>query len=231
MTTGQLADEMANLWLELRYAVRPIFFDAHAVAKILQKGFDKSYRRTARGRTYHDKGSGTDSGSVNPWSGITVDWESKWAWDYHVKAGCLFTIEADRLNLGSLLGLDQPAATAWALLSGSFILDWFFTLGDYIAAYEGNTSFNVQGSWLTERYSFVSSVKAVDSSTVWPQNGYGPTSLGLDADGEQNVVVMVTNRIPDPQKPVLPGMAIRLDVRKYMDLVAILKTLIFRSKG
>jgi len=231
MTTNQMANEMANLWLELRYAVRPIFFDAHAIAKLLQKGFDRSLRRTSRGRTFRDSDSGETEGNLSVWPGITVDWKSEWAWDYSVKAGCLFTVDADRLDLGGLLGLDQPASVLWELTRGSFVLDWFFTLGDYIAAYEGKSSFTVQGSWLTERYSYVSQVRASNPITDWPTRGYGDTNVELPGDGKQGVVVMVTNRIPDPQKPVFPGVAVQLDVRKYMDLVALAKTLFFKGKS
>jgi hypothetical protein len=230
MTTNQMANEMANLWLELRYAVRPIFFDAHAIAKLLKQGFDRSYRRTSRGRTYRSNDSGSADGTISVWPGITVDWESEWAWDYSVKSGCLYTVDLDELSLGSLLGLETPASTLWELTRGSFVFDWFFTLGDYIAAYEGKSSFTVQGSWLTERYTYVSQVRASNPITDWPTRGYGATSVELTGDGKQGVVVMVTNRIPDPQKPVFPGVAVRLDVRKYMDLVALAKTLFFKGK-
>jgi len=121
---GDLTEAMANAWLELQYAIKPLLMDVDGLVKALA---DYNY----------PKATGTASATVTlpirstTWNGNTSITESG---TVSMRYVVYFQVDYPSMpNLASW-GLTNPAALAWELIPFSFVFDWLIPIGDWLSA-------------------------------------------------------------------------------------------------
>jgi hypothetical protein len=225
--------ELADRYMELRYALRPLMYDVRGCAAALkQTAGDKPQRLTFRGtKTDDDSEIITDSEQISaPAASLqwTYDrcWETEWSYDIAVRAGVLTAFEGR--NPVSILGLAQPMESLWEIVPFSFIVDWFLNIGDTIAAWTPNYGLNTLSSW------YVLREKYYRKRTMWYDNNVWWGTYGSNyrwnggythsaSDCLHDITVIKTTRVPNPRRSILPTINVKLDGFKLADLVIIAK--------
>jgi hypothetical protein len=207
--------ELADRYMEARYAIRPLIYDVNGITRSLEKarGFA---RRTFRGYA-SDSHSNSDTiiGSQAP---VSDDWVRNYSVEYTARAGVLCDVSISDI---SVLGLDQIAETAWELVPFSFIADWFANTGDWIAAHTPNAGVTQRASWVTVRR------KTTKSCTVTGSRwnlGVNQTGITLTrAKPTHKVEETFLERLVSPAISTWPSANLRLDGYKLTDLGIILR--------
>lgn len=225
MKPSQWNDAIANFWLEMRYAVRPIAFEVEQYATTFSADRDVNPRLTARG--YHKVvenlyDQSYDKSTSSATNHVTEHFVQTRFSNY--RAGVLYHVALNRLGLAQLLGLDQPLEAVWELTRLSFVIDWLLNIGDLIASWTPNAALTPLGSWCTEEHKWVTTYQHSDMHYT---GTFTATKLS-ESYGNKVIVYRLKRRIVDPYRPVLPHVRLNLDVAKVVDLVAIARS-IYRS--
>jgi hypothetical protein len=214
-------DAMSNMWLEMRYAVRPLLFEMEQLVAALESEGSPP-RRTARGYNEKEETSTSDAelylGSNYYIHGINVVQRQS-----VYRAGVLYDINLDGKNWAAVLGLDQPLETIWELTRLSFLLDWFFNVGTLISAWTPNANLNPLGSWVTETHTFTYTAGYTDFRRVTPDPNWECIPQAT-APGTLKATHEIKRRSITPQIPVLPSVKINLDWAKIVDIATIARS-------
>lgn len=139
------------------------------------------------------------------------------------RSGVLYRIEADVNKLTSVWGLNQGFETFWELTPFSFIIDWFFNVGDVISSWQTTSGLTPLASWTMENHIFREKyVVTYDNYQTAFNNLYETSAL----PGEIDVVWTFSRRLPSPPRAVLPSLRIKLDMLKILDLATIGRSLL-----
>lgn len=121
-------DKIINAWLEVRYAWRPLYFDILSFIKTVNRPKEKYplYKERVGRKIDYSEHELLDFGSYN----------------------ILYDLNVTISGRGSVYSKYEPAAfrvapltTAWELVPFSFIVDWFFSVGSALTAWETKTEF------------------------------------------------------------------------------------------
>jgi hypothetical protein len=132
------------------------------------------------------------------------------------------------------MGADQLLSTAWELVPYSFVVDWFLNTADFLAAWNPSVDVVPLTSWVTimseiEQTREITGYergKVYFSNPTWVwDSSYGTHTYRVDSTPE---IVKTTSkeRIPRPERPLIPSLNIRLNVSKVLDLLALLRQLL-----
>lgn len=212
--------ELEDRYMELRYALRPLIYEAQGVASALNTQREHA-RRTFRGYSEGTWELDDDvSTSFHWWCNAT--WNRKIELEISARAGVLCDVQVNSINI---FGVDQLIETMWELTPFSFIIDWFLNIGDTIAAWTPNAGVTQRASWVTVRQkrTLTNQVTGV-SSTAGNNTGYENVSASYSGCIRRNEE-LVLKRIVSPTVSVFPSVDFRLDAFKLTDLGIILKRL------
>jgi hypothetical protein len=216
--------DLGDLWLEFRYAVRPLFYEMEQMANAANKAM-LPLRQTARG---HVESLSSDETTVKQYGAL-----SYWSVDTKVitttkaeyRAGVLYQIATDINHLANVFGLNKPLQAMWELTPFSFIVDWFFTIGDTLASWIPNPNLTPLSSWVTETFIVESISSHMGSSNTFTTSVKGEQEFNVTPAAGQ-ATSCLKRRIPAPDKPYTPSLDINLDSAKILDLVLIGKKLL-----
>lgn len=221
---NRISADIADIWLEWRYAIRPLMFEAEQLVKAMGKTLDETTRFTARGTS---KKTSTDSSEVyipHPHhAGLGAVFQVLTQVEYSARAGCIYTCTPPTSEFLTIFGLDQPVSSLWELVPYSFIVDWFFNVGDFVASWELQSSMSVLGSWVTEVETVTQTSTLVSIVEPWTAAGYTNLVTSTDNTVSKGVRQLKCRSI-NPSKPILPSFNLRLDGYKIADLVAIARS-------
>lgn len=224
---GDLVGVVSDFWLELRYALRPLVYEMDSAMKALNKHIEAGTRRTARGY----------AGSRSPATDTTTVTESKdygyWGVNYSVttavtrsyRAGVLYAINDSLPSMADVWGLNQPIEALYELMPFSFILDWFFNVGDVLSSIFISANLSPLTSWVTEEHLIVSE-KVATSIVIWNTRSTYNRDLSIEQPGYHQALVHIKRRIPSPYRSYLPSIRIKLDPSKIFDIAAIGRNLL-----
>jgi hypothetical protein len=226
-------EELQQRYMELRYALRPLMYDVKGITAALQtKASDRPLRVTFRGAAQDD--DRTSSIDVTPvlYHNFVGDWtydvtiEKVAVTDVIVRSGVLTAME--NIHALDVWGTTQPIESVWELIPLSFIIDWFFTVGDTIAAFTPNFGVKTLSSWYTverQDYQFIGlthdNCETDDQASSYSPAGYSRQTSGIWLDK----TVISKTRVPDPTRRLLPLYNLRINPFKLTDLVIIAKKL------
>jgi len=209
--------ELADRYMELRYALRPLVYDANDLLAALEESRSyKNSRQTYRGygrysNSYEDDfplGNYTDaSGTICRTCSVEVD----------VRCGVL----ADVVTSGvSIWGADQLAETAWEITPFSFIADWFWNIGEKIAAFSPSAGVRELASWSTtivklDQRNWLDSITSTKNSEVYD------LANSLTHSGQKTRKIKTVTRVADPNLSIYPQVKLRVDGLKLLDLAII----------
>lgn len=225
------AKEVADRYMEMRYALRPMIYDVKGIMKAL------SVERSHIRQTFRGYASGTtEVGDSNLWLGLAWLAEARWERSYKcavsVRAGVLCDVNVTSVNV---YGIDQPIETMWELVPFSFILDWFVNVGDTVAAWTPNAGVTQRASWATVRETRTAVNKVVEVRSLAKSLGGAYTNASYASSAYANIsysgsecsqVELFQERIINPQLSILPSFNMRMDMFKLTDLGIILRNLL-----
>lgn len=219
---GELSpSELSDRYLEARYAIRPLIYDAQGLIDAYNHK-RKADRFTARG-TARDHFSDSINGTVTNFSSFRTNYRSQIEASFEARAGVLYQYDLKGLSETlSVYGFDQPIEAIWELVPFSFIIDWFFNVGNTIAAWTPNVGTQPLASWV-KTTTTIKKTCAVTSLDVIPDVYPQQDSRGrsVSGSGSWTTVSVDTARTPDPRRPFLPRLDINLDALKLVDLLLI----------
>lgn len=146
----------ARINLEVSFVVIPTMSDIYTTVDLLQRASPKT------------KIYGSAKSSFLAESGPQGQFSAEWTnvVSLFVKYGATISVSNPNLFLASRLGLTNPAVVAWQLLPGSFLVDWFIPVEQFLNqasdfyGLDVHNSFSTQHSrglyselWNTYRYS------------------------------------------------------------------------------
>lgn len=234
LTPKQLADR----YMELRYAIRPLLYDAKGTLAALKNQAGEAMERvTFRGsKVYEDLvETDTDQSEVT-YSNNKGDWIRTWTKrtvSHHtvlVRAGVLTQLQ--ELSSLSIWGFTQPVEAIWELVPFSFVVDWFLNVGDTLSAWTPNYGIKALASWYTVEESVYRSIERLDADAIIPagDSTHVPTEWSYQLGECRYSELDITKiRVPNPRRSIVPNWNIRLDGFKLADLTIILRQ-IFASR-
>lgn len=141
--TQKSVKNVNDLWLIVRYGVRPLLNELENALKLLTR--NTALRQTARAQVII-----TDTGTST--SLIPDDWGKTWtlcnsaASVLTLRAGILYeTTQAGQL--AGRLGVTRLGSTVWELMPYSFVVDWFFSVGMWLDAIQPSGASRTLCAW------------------------------------------------------------------------------------
>jgi hypothetical protein len=177
---GQLAKDLAAVWLEQRFAVQPIF---RSVVKLMEAyETEKVYRPERRiSRSHWIAPSKSDSRIVSKTTaGRTFTYKCSAISSGSVRAGILYEVENPVVNLQYKYGLrfkDIPT-TFWAVMPLSFMVDRFYHISNFFSGVSNLLDPNVKilGAWVVSKRERLQSIGVRSIS----ESGYTSTIVPDD---------------------------------------------------
>lgn len=215
--------ELEDRYMELRYALRPLMYDVLGVLDALNTA---TTRNTFRGKVMESvKNEETRVLTSAPYltMGTVVTQKSETSREIVCRAGVLTALE--ELSNLNRFGCKLILETMWEITPFSFIIDWFFNVGETIASWTPNAGVRELASWIvvtdtTIRRTWVDSCSTYhgDATTV----RRFPYDLTYEVSPNPYVhTYMEKRRTPNPPRSVMPRFSLKLDGWKILDLVII----------
>lgn len=141
-----ISQVVAERWLALQYGAFPLLSDVYGACEALAN--------TLVGRPIHFYVKASSSTQVTETTGSSLyDYPSPLlatetrVTQYRSSAGFLCKVTNPELQTLSKLGLDNPALLVWELVPFSFVVDWFFKVGDMLEASSAFRGVTVLDKW------------------------------------------------------------------------------------
>lgn len=216
------ATAIAEAWVELRYAWRPLYYDMLAMNEALQRlgdGVDEPIRRAWATR----EGSSSNSAVLrnttiqgpNGLGGIA-------SFDMITNCQTVTTVTAHaavaiRVRTTDALMVD-PLVTAWELVTWSFVFDWFVTVGSMLSAFSPWAA----GSVLWSTVSLKTETQYVSTYQLGRTPGYTHVSGEMTPASRYKTDTSYERLLRNPT-PTL-AIDVNLDSLKILDLLALWMT-------
>jgi hypothetical protein len=202
--------DLADAWLEMRYGWTPLMYEIQGAIELLEEKMLGG--KLARSYSVTTKSSYTDKSSVGS-SGITCTHNA--TINDHVTISCLIKPEnPSRIILGQL-GFDNPALIAYELMPYSFVVDWFYNIGDYLQSQTALAGLSIDYVSITKtRY-------LQDEITVTDAGSY-PGSKPDNA-GQHTYFSKLKRRDLSIPQPPMPTLGVDMDWKRLIDSLAMIR--------
>lgn len=204
--------ELSNTWMEARYGLRPLYYEARATLAALNRP-PKQKRQTFRATRSGTWSKRSTVSVTNSSAGYNASIEKTAEVQTSVSAGILTDVTLTGLNAW---GGEQFASAAWELVPLSFVIDWFFNVGSTIAAWSPDCGTKQLASWVTTKH-----VAILTNSLVSITNTSSTTISTFSWSGVKSKREEWVLREPDPVLGVWPQRRLSLDTSKLLDIVII----------
>lgn len=208
-----------DAWMEARYAIRPLLFEVETYFKLLS---DVTLPERRKAKAFKlDETSSTSLSSLTAAVNCSVLTETKTT--RSITAGVLYQIADEARGWITRLGFDSPIGAMWELTTLSFVFDWFFNVGDWIASWEPKVGLTALTSWVVERLT-------VETTTTYTPLNFNTaymgwqscSSLSILTSGKIHKKTLYKTRWVNPTRQVLPTFNYRpLGAAKLADLLII----------
>lgn len=227
----------ASLWLEMRYAWRPLLYDIEDINRAvvrLQKGLEEPLCRgwATDEVSASPQRSPTFQTGMNFWNGTLTANLTPTGGSSGLSDGGLMvsgvasaiTTDLKRATVGvqvttRVVTMFDPFVTAWELVPYSFILDWVISTGDLIAAFSPFATGHFRyATYSVERTTELRFDCTVTPVTVSPQTWV--LQSGSPFHSQYSVIVKDYQRMEASVTPTL-ALQLNFDWAKILDLVAL----------
>jgi hypothetical protein len=139
-----LSNEVAGQYLATRYGFQPLMSDITAILVGLEKDLGEMLRTTKKTERWSDKQTITLSDILDS-RGVLYGRSSSTLQELKVTA---ISLDNVNINLFGALGLGPKdlLSVPWELMTGSFIVDWFANVGDFLGALLPDVGFSNVGT-------------------------------------------------------------------------------------
>lgn len=220
---GSTASAIASLYLEFRYAVRPMIFEVQkALDTIASMKLELNpLRKTARAYQVVTKNATRFTGDVDG-GGFRYDVTTDIRHDLIVRCGFLYEI-VDGIDHNDWWGMrlsDVPAAM-WELTPLSFVYDWVGNVGDFISAVTPVAGTRQLSCWTT-----IEETREVILSGSNFRSNYANVQTTRNGLNRIRMTASLKSRHPSVNAPSLETRGLESlsnDALKLLDLIGIMK--------
>lgn len=204
-------------WLEWRYGIRPILFDARDAWDTFQalQGELDLILTGKSGETVEENQS-IDAGLDLESTYYSVWWERELRWKYSYRGFALARFESK----GARLLTSDLLVSAWELTTLSFVADWFIDVGSYISGLSSWLFNEVESSCTSTKLT----VEVGTRSGFTPDGATNPAgSIITTQTGYAGLKREMYVRVPvagPPPFPLFAGLS-NMDFPKWADLLAL----------
>lgn len=165
---------VSSAWLELQYGWKPLLSDIHASAELLAERM-RNRESVCNIRSKTTKSSSV-SYSLHPFAGATVGSIVK-----SDNQSCVifldYTVDDETAVILGKTGLTNPLLLAWELVPYSFVVDWFYPLGNYLESFAAFDGLTFRGGYINFK-----------RRTVWSgtggATGFSPSGFSYSYSGD-----------------------------------------------
>lgn len=144
-------DGMSDIWLEMRYAIRPIIYDIIGIMKVLDGSEPLTEHQSYNG--FHSENFDEVDTPVLYSDGSATDMMLTHYSETTGKAGILAELVNDDPGLKKKLGLTNFGSLIWDKITFSFVAGWFVDVGQLLYDMNPSVVYREKGSWVTTRTS------------------------------------------------------------------------------
>lgn len=157
----------ASLWLELHFGWEPLVRDIYASYEVLSQEPDFSWLKKGAGRVPYNRNGREYRTSKSYWEYEDTGTAEAWVFG-------LIQVTDPNLYKTQRLGLTNPVLWAWELIPFSFVVDWFFTVGTWLAQWDEFLGIELKSAGYSVRI-----VTKVDGKWVEPDGSCSGISTSL----------------------------------------------------
>lgn len=121
---NEQSKRVANRWLELQYGIRPLMSDVFGSAEALQKALVEGRYQYVRVKFTEKHRRTTTTSAFITTERLTTTLNGK----------ARYKISSAAVKQLSEIGITNPALLAWELVPYSFVVDWFFNVGNWLSS-------------------------------------------------------------------------------------------------
>jgi len=220
---GITAARAAQLWMEVRFGLRPLYYECQDLIETFQNLHNdrpRSRITAVASDSYKDTTTYTKSCLLGAFD-VEVDIEQL------VTASTGLLVEAQFQEVSKLkkFGFEDVTATLWELVPFSFIVDYFLNTGAWFQSLNPRFDVKVLASWTKiQEYDLTKCrISAMTGNSLGQQFVGTPQVSGM-TDRVEN---FNTTRLANPSKPFYPSLNVRLDWAKITDILALLRNVNF----
>lgn len=211
-------------WMEFRYALMPLIFEVQAYLEALDTKVEKAYRKTARAKdtsSYTQTSTSTIRELLGGTFNTDVSVHRQVTEERLIRAGVLYSLDPTKTSWWSHLGLDAPTSAFWAVTTLSFMIDWFFNIGQWIASWEPRIGLTPLTNWVVETRCVTIEATANGTPQLSAYN-WIISDVIVTGSGKYTCVYKVKARWVEPERQILPTFKMKdLGVAQIADLVII----------
>lgn len=201
--------DLANAWLEMRYGWSPLMYEIQGAIELLEEKILGG--KLARSYSKTTSSSYTDKSAVRT-SGVTCVHDA--TINDHVTISCLIKPEnPSRIILGQL-GFDNPALIAYELMPYSFVVDWFYNIGDYLQSQTALAGLSLD-------YVSITKTRYLQDEITVLGPGDNPGSKP-DYAGRHTYYSKLKQRDLSIPQPPMPTLGVDMDWKRLLDSLAML---------
>lgn len=215
----EMAQILAEIWLEMRYMWRPLVYDMYAMEEAIRRlaaGIEDPLQRAYASREGTNQSTSSGStGTINlpgvtgGVAGLSCIYSLSTVVERKVHAAVGLKVTTREITMV------DPVVTAWELVPFSFVLDWFVTIGTMLSAFSPFATGQLQYASLAT----TTTTTYVSNFTLVPAAGYSRVS-GSPQTLTHTRIVEKYDRVKATPTPTL-AVDIDLNVSKILDLVAL----------
>lgn len=203
--------DLADAWLELRYGWTPLMYEVQGAIELLEEKIlggklAMSYRKST-------KVSYTDNSTVRV-SGI--DFAHNATMNDHVTISCLIKPDCPTRIILSQLGFDNPALIAYELMPYSFVVDWFYNIGDYLQSQTALAGLSVD-------YFSITKTRYIQDEITVSQNDPSYPGSEPSSPGKHTYFSKRKRRDLGIPLPPMPTLGVNMDWKRLLDSLAMMK--------
>lgn len=153
-TARSAAKATSDTWLEYRYGWRPVIMDGKAIIALAMKKYHNRMKSRLISRGGAEDTTKTVSDlAVTIYGALEAVGHAIVERHYRAAAGVIYQHSASSASNQRMkdLGLQLTAfpSTVWEVIPYSFVADWFYNVGTWIAAYTPNPDVETLSNWVT----------------------------------------------------------------------------------
>jgi hypothetical protein len=203
--------DFGDLWMEYRYEWRTLYYDMVGFADNIEN-FNAERKRYSQRVGLTVKAS-KETPKTTHGGGVKFDWPVTSYVEISARGFVTADIKPPRFQF-------NPLTTAWELITLSFVIDWFLSVGDTLMAWSFmafSSAHSASAGVLT------TTERSLRVENVVPDPGYS-----ANLTQQANLTIEHTVRMPT-SIPLLPQFTVDLDLEKLRDLMYILRKLLTQS--
>lgn len=208
--------DVASAWLAYRYGLMPVIYDTTAAITSTMARPLEAPRERASGSYRKEWTESADGPPLGPFGFGDIHQvvgETKFRVEY--RAGVLYVPYGTIFHRYGLTP-DQVPVALWEATKLSFVVDWFYNIGDYLNALGASYRANILAAWVVSDRTWVHNVRYI-SHTTWP-------SMAIRVEGVPHFTEegeFTVRELMNESFPVL-GARIELSVPRYADGLSLL---------